>query len=320
MTDSKLNFDPSFSIGSAHFKNTVLTASGTYGFGLEFASLIDVGRLGGISSKGLSLKPKMGNPGQRIYETPAGMLNSIGLENPGVESFKKDYLPQMAKLGTAVIANISGANLEEYGLMAQALDDEEAVDALEVNISCPNVKAGGMAFGTDLEMVKKVTALVKKNTSKPVIMKLSPNVTDIKEFALAAESEGADGLSLINTLMGMAIDVNERKPILGNIMGGLSGPAIKPVALRMVWEVSQVVSIPLIGMGGISTTRDALEFLLAGADGIMTGTINFLEPERSLEIIDGIEAYCLENGFKSVKDIVGLAWKEGLNVKTDSCS
>ncbi len=317
MTNSFSNFDPSFSIGEAHFKNTVLTASGTYGFGLEYARLIDVSKLGGIASKGLSLKPKMGNPGERLYETPAGMLNSIGLENPGVESFKKDYLPKMAKLGTAIVANISGADLEEYGLMAQALDDEPHVAALEVNISCPNVKAGGMAFGTDVEMVKKVTALVKKNSSKPVIMKLSPNVTDIRQFALAAESEGADGLSLINTLMGMAIDVNKRRPILGNVMGGLSGPAVRPVAVRMVWEVSQAVKIPIIGMGGIATTRDALEFLLAGASGIMTGTINFLEPQRSLEIVEGIEAYCRENGFKSVKEIVGLAWKEGKNVQID---
>lgn len=317
MTNSFSNFDPSFSIGDAHFKNAVLTASGTYGFGLEYARLIDVSKLGGIASKGLSLKPKMGNPGERLYETPAGMLNSIGLENPGVESFKKDYLPKMAKLGTAIVANISGADLEEYGLMAQALDDEPHVAALEVNISCPNVKAGGMAFGTDVEMVKKVTALVKKNTSKPVIMKLSPNVTDIKQFARAAESEGADGLSLINTLMGMAIDVNKRRPILGNVMGGLSGPAVRPVAVRMVWETSQAVKIPIIGMGGIATTRDALEFLLAGASGIMTGTINFLEPQRSLEIVEGIEAYCKEKGFKSVKEIVGLAWKEGKNVQND---
>ncbi len=313
-------FNAGFKIGEVEFKNTVLTASGTYGFGLEYARLIDVSKLGGIATKGLSLKPKMGNPGERIYETPGGMLNSIGLENPGVESFIKDYLPKAAKLGTEIIANISGANLEEYGEMAEALDDQKDVAALEVNISCPNVKAGGIAFGTDINMVRKVTALVKEKTSKPVIIKLSPNVTDITEFALAAEAEGADALSMINTLIGMGIDVNKRKPILGNVIGGLSGPAIKPVALRMVYQTAQKVKIPIIGMGGISDTRDALEFLLAGASGIMTGTINFREPQRSLEIVEGIKKYCLENGFNSVSEIVGLAWKEDKNVKNNSCS
>lgn len=313
-------FEAGFKIGDVEFKNTVLTASGTYGFGLEFSKLVDVSKLGGIATKGLSLKAKMGNSGNRIHETPAGMLNSIGLENPGVESFIKDYLPQAAKLGTSIIANISGANLEEYGQMAAALEDQKDISALEVNISCPNVKAGGMAFGTDINMVKKVTTLVKVNTSKPVIIKLSPNVTDITEFALAAESCGADALSMINTLMGMAIDVNTHKPILGNIVGGLSGPAIKPVALRMVYQTAQKVKIPIIGMGGISDTRDALEFLLAGASGIMTGTINFREPQRSLEIIEGIEKYCLDNGFKSVSEIIGLAWKDDKNVKSNSCS
>lgn len=313
-------FNAGFKIGNLEFKNTVLTASGTYGFGLEFARFIEVGRLGGIATKGLSLKPKMGNPGERLYETPAGMLNSIGLENPGVESFINDYLPEAAKLGTAIIANISGANLDEYGQMAEILDGQKDVAALEVNISCPNVKAGGIAFGTDLEMVRKVTSLVKSKTSKPVIMKLSPNVTDITQFALAAEEEGADAVSMINTLIGMAVDVNKRKPVLGNIVGGLSGPAIKPVALRMVYQTAQKIKIPIIGMGGISDTRDALEFLLAGASGIMTGTINFREPQRSLEIIEGIEKYCLDNGFNSVSEIVGLAWKEDINVKTNSCS
>jgi dihydroorotate dehydrogenase (NAD+) catalytic subunit len=313
-------FNAGFKIGNLEFKNTVLTASGTYGFGLEFARFIEVGRLGGIATKGLSLKPKMGNPGERLYETPAGMLNSIGLENPGVESFINDYLPEAAKLGTAIIANISGANLDEYGKMAEILDGQKDVSALEVNISCPNVKAGGIAFGTDIEMVRKVTSLVKSKTTKPVIMKLSPNVTDITQFALAAEEEGADAVSMINTLIGMAIDVNKRKPVLGNIVGGLSGPAIKPVALRMVYQTAQKVKIPIIGMGGISDTRDALEFLLAGASAIMTGTINFREPQRSLEIIDGIEKYCLDNGYNSVSEIVGLAWKEDKNVKNDSCS
>jgi dihydroorotate dehydrogenase (NAD+) catalytic subunit len=313
-------FNAGFKIGNLEFKNTVLTASGPYGFGLEFARFIKVGRLGGIATKGLSLKPKMGNPGERLYETPAGMLNSIGLENPGVESFINDYLPEAAKLGTAIIANISGANLDEYGKMAEILDGQKDVSALEVNISCPNVKAGGIAFGTDIEMVRKVTSLVKSKTTKPVIMKLSPNVTDITQFALAAEEEGADAVSMINTLIGMAIDVNKRKPVLGNIVGGLSGPAIKPVALRMVYQTAQKVKIPIIGMGGISDTRDALEFLLAGASGIMTGTINFREPQRSLEIIDGIEKYCLDNGYNSVSKIVGLAWKEDKNVKNDSCS
>ncbi len=312
--------DHSFTIGNVKFNNTVLTASGTYGFGLEFAKIIDVSRLGGIATKGLSLEPKKGNPGERIYETPAGMLNSIGLENPGVDSFKKDYLPEAAKLGTKIIANISGSSLEEYGLMAESLESEKDVAALEVNISCPNVKAGGMAFGTDLKMVEKVTEIVKKNTTKPVIIKLSPNVTNIVDFAQAAQYSGADAVSLINTLMGMAIDINKRKPVLGNVMGGLSGPAVKPVALRMVYQVSQKAKIPVIGMGGISNPRDAIEFLLAGANAIMLGTINFREPQMPLDIIEGIEKYCLDNGFNSVQDLVGLAWKEEKHVKTNRCT
>lgn len=313
------NFKAGFQIKDVTFANTVLTASGTYGFGLEYSKLIDVSKLGGIATKGLSLETKRGNPGERVYETPAGMLNSIGLENPGVESFKKDYLPQAAALGTKIIANISGITVEEYGRMAESLESEKDVAALEVNISCPNVKSGGMAFGTDLKMVEKVTEIVKKHTSKPVIIKLSPNVTNIVDFAQAAQYSGADALSLINTLMGMAIDINKKKPVLGNVMGGLSGPAIKPVALRMVYQVSQKVKIPVIGMGGISNTRDAIEFLLAGANAIMLGTINFREPQMPLEIIEGIEAYCLEHGYDDVQDIVGLAWKEEKHVKTNRC-
>ncbi|SMB92618.1 dihydroorotate oxidase B, catalytic subunit [Desulfonispora thiosulfatigenes DSM 11270] len=291
-----------------NFENPVLTASGTYGFGTEYNEIIDVSKLGGIVSKGLTLESRKGNPGVRLKETPSGLLNCIGLENPGVEKFITDYLPKMIKLNTKIIANISGNTLDDYKLIAEKLDLNE-INALEVNISCPNVKAGGMAFGTDAKMVEKVTNTVKSATSLPVIVKLSPNVTDITEMALAAESGGADGLALINTLLGMSVDINRQKPSLGNVFGGLSGPAIKPVALRMVWQVFQKVNIPIIGLGGISKWEDAVEFMLAGASLVMVGTSNFSNPLAPLEIIEGIEKYCEKNNLSSVSDLIGLAQK-----------
>lgn len=289
-----------------NFKNPVLTASGTYGFGVEYNQITDVSKLGGIVSKGLTIESRRGNSGVRLQETPSGLLNCIGLENPGVDSFIKDYLPKMTQLDTKIIVNISGNTLEDYKLMAQRLDLKE-ISALEVNISCPNVKAGGMAFGTDAKMVEQVTRTVKDATSLPVIVKLSPNVTDITEMALAAEKGGADSLSIINTLLGMSVDIDKKEPSLGNVFGGLSGPAIKPVALRMVWQVFQKVKIPIIGLGGISCWQDAVEFMLAGASLVMVGTSNFSNPLAPLEIIDGIEKYCAKNKINSVEDLIGFA-------------
>lgn len=290
--------------------NPVLTASGTYGFGLEYNKIVQVSRIGAIMTKGLTLEPRKGNPGTRLFETPAGLLNSIGLENPGVEAFIKDYLPQVKDLGPQIIANISGNTVEDYRQMALRLDGQEGIAALEVNISCPNVKAGGMAFGTNCQMASQVTKAVKGATTLPVIVKLSPNVTDITEIALAVEEAGAHGVSLINTLLGLAIDINSQKPVLGNIVGGFSGPAVKPVALRAVWQVAQRVKIPVIGIGGISTWQDAIEFILAGATAVTVGTANFYNPQAPLEILTGIENYCQERGIKDINDLVGLAWKE----------
>ena len=290
--------------------NPVLTASGTYGFGLEYSQIVEVHKLGAIVTKGLTLEPRKGNPGKRIFETPAGLLNSIGLENPGVESFIKDYLPQVKDLGPKIIANISGNTIEDYIELAERLGNQAGIAALEVNISCPNVKAGGMAFGISPQMAAQVTKAVRKSTTLPVLVKLSPNVTDITEIALAVEEAGADGVSLINTLLGMAIDINSQKPVLGNIVGGFSGPAVKPVALRAVWQVAQKVKIPVIGMGGISTWQDAVEFILAGATAIEVGTANFYNPQAPLEILAGIGNYCQERGVTAITDLIGLAWKE----------
>jgi len=303
------NVDMSVDLNGLNLVNPVLTASGTYGFGLEYAQILDVSRLGGIVTKGLTLEPRKGNPGTRLQETAGGLLNSIGLENPGVEVFIREYLPKMREWNAAVIVNISGNTREEYGKIAEELEGVKGISALEVNISCPNVKAGGMAFGTDAEMAYNVTRAVREVTSLPVIVKLSPNVTDIIEIALAVEEGGADTVSLINTLLGMVIDINTQRPVLGNIMGGLSGPAVKPVALRMVWQVAQKVKIPVIGMGGISTWQDAVEFILAGAAAVTVGTANFVNPLAPLKIIEGIKKYCEERKVDSVSDLVGLGWK-----------
>ena len=297
--------DLQVSFGPLQLKNPVVTASGTWGYGNEYAELVDPNRLGGIVVKGLSLKPRPGNVPPRITETPAGMLNAIGLENIGVEAFLREKLPWLKTLDTAVIVNIYGHSAEEYGAVAAHLKGADGVAALEVNVSCPNVKEGGMAFGTDPAASAQVTEAVLKNTDKPVIVKLTPNVTDICAVARAVEQAGAHGLSLINTLTGMAIDVKTRKPRLGNIFGGLSGPAIRPVALYLVYRVAQAVKIPVMGMGGIMDGGDALEFLMAGARAVQVGTANFVQPRATLEIIEGLRRYCIAHDMQRIQDLVG---------------
>lgn len=307
--DSGENIDLKVTLGPLTLKNPVITCSGTYGFGDEYAPYCPVNKLGGITLKGITPEPRLGNPLPRLAETPAGMLNSVGLENPGLEEFLQVYLPKVRELPTTVIANISGFSLKDYEIMASAFQAGSGVDALEVNISCPNVKHGGMHFGTHPDSAKEVIALVKAKTNLPVIAKLSPNVTDIVEMAQAVEQGGADIISMINTLLGMSIDIERRVPVLANKVGGLSGPAIRPVAVRMVWQVAQAVNIPVIGMGGILTWQDAVEFLLAGAKAVSIGTGNFVNPLAPLEVLEGIENYCHRHGFTSVNDIVGLAYK-----------
>lgn len=282
----------------------VLTASGTFGFGEEFAEFVDLSRLGGVMVKGTTLKPRRGNDGVRITETPMGMLNCIGLENPGVNVFLQDILPRIQQYGMNVIVNISGNTAEEYGVLAEMLD-VPGVAAIELNVSCPNVKEGGIVFGTDPKAAAAVVREAKKRTEKPVILKLSPNVTDIVEMAKAAEDAGADVLSLINTLMGMEIDIHTFRPTLGNITGGLSGPCVKPVALRMVWQVAQAVRVPIIGMGGISCWEDAVEFFLAGASAVAVGTANFVDPSVTMKICDGLDDYLSCHHMESIRDLVG---------------
>ena len=282
----------------------IMGASGTFGFGMEYEDFLDLADVGAVVSKGITPKPRAGNGGVRIAETPAGMLNSIGLENPGIEAFCRDILPDAAKLPTAFIVNISAGTAEEYGEMAQMLDIE-GVDGIEVNISCPNVKEGGIVFGTDPVQAARVTQEVKKHTKKPVIVKLSPNVTDITQMARAVEEAGADAVSLINTLTGMAIDVEKRQPLLGNITGGLSGPAVKPIALRMVYQAAQAVSIPVIGMGGIQTGEDVAAFLLVGASAVEIGAENFANPRAVVEAAEGLEAYLERQGIEYARDLTG---------------
>ncbi|MBW2283460.1 MAG: dihydroorotate dehydrogenase [Deltaproteobacteria bacterium] len=294
-------------IGPLKLKNPVLTASGTFGYGREFSTLMDVNRLGGIVVKGLSLTPREGNPPPRIVETPCGMLNAIGLANIGLEAFLKDKLPWLDKLETAVIVNIYGHSMDEYAALAEGLRGVKGIAALEVNISCPNVEQGGMAFGTDPVVSARVTERVLRHADKPVIVKLSPNVTDITQIATAVESAGAHALSLINTLTGMAIDIETRKPVLANVSGGLSGPAIRPVALYMVYRVARTVKIPVIGIGGIMDHRDALQFLMAGARAVQVGTAGFVNPRAALDVVEGLEGYCREEGITSIADIIGAA-------------
>ena len=292
-------------IATLELRNPVMTASGTFGYGREFSQLVELGQLGAIIVKGISLRPRSGNPPPRIVETACGLLNAIGLENVGVDRFIVQKMPFLRKTTTPVIVNVLGDTVEEYGEIARRLDGVEGISGLEVNISCPNVKKGGVAFGTVPEMAAMVTREVRQATRLPVIIKLSPNVTDIVCMARAVEEAGADAVSLINTLIGMAIDPVSRTPLLANGIGGLSGPAIKPVALRMVWQVAGAVSIPVIGIGGISTTDDALEFLLAGATAVQVGTANFYDPSTLERIILGINDYLQQQGERAVGDIIG---------------
>lgn len=281
----------------------IFTASGTFGFGEEFKNYVDFSKLGGIMVKGTTLKPRRGNDGNRLAETSSGMLNSIGLENPGVDVFIEKILPRIENLGTNIIVNISGSSYEDFGTLAKILDSSN-ISAIEVNISCPNVRDGGIIFGTNPTAAAKVTEAVKINTKKPVIVKLSPNVTDITAIARAVENAGADSISMINTLLGMAIDIRTRKPVLGNITGGLSGRAVKPVALRMVYQVSKAVKIPIIGMGGIYNWIDAVEFFLAGASAVAIGTANFSEPDVTMKIVDDLENYLQEQNIE-LQDLIG---------------
>ena len=285
-------------------KNPVTVASGTFGYGREFSNFFDLSKLGGMITKGTSLKPRSGNKPSRVYETPSGMLNSIGLQNPGVEYFAQNDLPFLRKFDTAIIVNACGSSIEEYVELCKVLNTLD-IDGVELNLSCPNVKAGCMAFGSTYEGVKQVTSEVRKVLDKPLIVKLTPNVTDIASIAKAVEDAGADGVSLINTLLGMKIDINKRRPVLANNTGGLSGPAIRPVAVRMVYQVAQAVNIPVLGMGGIVNGDDAIEFMLAGANAISIGAGNFINPYTSVDTIAGIENYMKKHQIEDINEIVG---------------
>ena len=285
-------------------KNPITVASGTFGYGREFSEYIDLNQLGGIITKGTSLKPRPGNKSPRVCETPAGMLNAIGLQNPGVEHFINEDLPWLRKFNTAVIVNACGSTVEDYVELCKILNKTD-IDGVELNLSCPNVKEGCLAFGTTYEGVKNVTSQVRKVLDKPLIVKLSPNVTDITQPAKAAQDAGADGVSLINTLLGMSIDIHKKRPILANNTGGLSGPAIKPVAVRMVYQVAQAVDVPILGLGGIVTGDDAIEFMLAGATAVSIGTGNFISPEVSVEAVKDIEEYMRKYNIENINDIIG---------------
>lgn len=298
------NFNMKVNIAGIEFKNPVMTASGTFGSGREYSEYVDLNKLGAVVVKGVAKEPWSGNPSPRIAETYGGMLNSVGLQNPGVDEFIKNDIPFLRQFDTKIIVNIAGRTIEDYCEVASKLRDAD-IDLIELNISCPNVKAGGVNFGTDPSMVKEVTKAVKRVAKQPVIVKLTPNVTDIVEIAKAAVAGGADSISLINTLLGMAIDVHKRKPILANIVGGLSGPAIKPVALRMVYQVAKAVEVPIIGMGGIINGEDAVEFMLAGATAVAVGTANFINPRATIDVIDGIKDYMSNYNIEDVKEIRG---------------
>lgn len=297
--------DLTVNIAGVEFKNPVITASGTFGFGREYSEFYPLREIGGLSCKGITLKPRMGNPSPRIAETPSGILNAVGLQNPGVDHFIEQDLPWLKEQETVVIANIAGNTPEEYAQMAEKLS-ESSVDMIEMNISCPNVKHGGVQFGTSCQSVGAITREVRAHCKKPLMVKLSPNVSDIAEIARAAESEGADALSLINTLTGMRIDINTRRPIIRNNTGGLSGPAVFPVAVRMVWQTAGAVKIPVVGMGGISTWRDAVEMMLAGASAIQVGTALFSDPYAPLKIKEGLNRYLDDQGIASVTELAGM--------------
>lgn len=297
--------DMSVNVAGLELKNPVLTASGTFGYGLEFKPFFDISRLGGIVTKGLSPAPRKGNPPVRICETPAGMLNAIGLQNIGVQAFIDDKLPALRRIDVAVVANIFGETIAEYVDVCERLDDVKGVHAIELNVSCPNTEAGGMIFGNDPTTLAEVVAPVRRATKLPLIVKLSPNVGDIRETARAAEAEGADSLSLVNTFVGMAVDVERRRPVLANISGGLSGPAIRPLAVWLTWQCSNAVNIPLIGMGGIHSADDALEFILAGASAIQVGTSNFLDPDGSSKLVDQLAGRISSIGASSVRELIG---------------
>ena len=293
-------------IGSLELKNPVMTASGTFGYGTEYSDFMDISRLGAIIVKGTTLNPRQGNPYPRMVETPSGMLNAVGLQNKGVDHFVDHIYPEVRKIRTSVIVNVSGSCIDDYVQTASIINTLDDIPAIELNISCPNVKQGGMAFGVNPESAAQVVGAVRKVYDKTLIVKLSPNVTDITEIARAVEGAGADSVSLINTLLGMAIDAGKRKPILSTITGGLSGPAVKPIALRMVWQTAKAVKIPVIGLGGICSATDAIEFLLAGASAVQIGTANFIDPSISGKVIDGIGEYLACHGFSSVRDIIGI--------------
>ena len=305
MTINQTHRNLSVEIGRLRLRNPVMTASGTFGYGEEYAPYVDLSRLGAIVVKGLSLKPRMGNPPPRIVETPCGMLNAVGLQNVGVNAFIGEKLPFLAQFDLPVIANIFGESVEEYVRVAEILSQASGVHGLEVNISCPNVKRGGIAFGANPDMAADVTRRVKASTDLPVIVKLTPNVTDIAEIAESVEAAGADAISLINTITGMSVDIEQRVPHLRNVTGGLSGPAIKPVALRMVWQVIQRVSVPVIGLGGIMTARDALEFLIVGARAVQVGTAHFIHPHAAIDILEGIEDYLEQHQFDDINQLIG---------------
>jgi dihydroorotate dehydrogenase (NAD+) catalytic subunit len=294
-------------INSLSLKNPVMTASGTFGYGIEFEDFIDISCLGGILVKGTTGSLREGNPYPRMAETPSGMLNAVGLQNKGIDFFIQEILPRIKHYQTNIIVNVSGSTIDEYVSVAEKINRLDAIPAIELNISCPNVKEGGMAFGTDCNMAHRVVTAVREVYHKTLIVKLSPNVTNISEIAVAVETAGADAVSLINTLLGMAIDIHTKKPILSTVTGGLSGPAVKPVALRMVWQVYQAVKIPIIGIGGITTAADAIEFLLAGATAIQVGTANFIDPQTTVKIIAGMEQYCSDNHIDDIRSLVGKA-------------
>lgn len=292
-------------IGELELKNPVMTASGTFGYGTEFSDFIDLSRLGGILVKGTTLHPREGNPYPRMAETPSGMLNAVGLQNKGVDYFISHIYPEIQDIDTNILVNVSGSTIEDYVATAEKIAALDKIPGIELNISCPNVKEGGMAFGTSCMSAASVVKAVRKAYPKTLIVKLSPNVTNISEIACAVEAEGADSVSLINTLMGMAIDAEKRRPVLSTVTGGLSGACVKPIALRMVWQVAKAVKIPVVGLGGIMNATDAIEFLLAGATAVEIGTANFIDPQITVKVVEGIEAYLDRHGCKSVQEIIG---------------